>query len=79
MVTEADWVNWQPQDFFPYLDIVFASFGTRRLMYGSDWPVCLLAVSYPRQLAIVEDYIRQLSPAEKESILGENAVQFYNL
>jgi L-fuconolactonase len=79
MVTEADWKKWKPADFRPYLDVVFTYFGPQRLLYGSDWPVCLLASTYPQQLAIVEDYINTLSPSEKQRIMGENAVQFYNL
>ena len=79
MVTEADWKKWEPADFLPYLDVVFNCFGPQRLLYGSDWPVCLLASTYPQQLAVVEDYINSLTPSEKLRIMGENAVQFYNL
>jgi L-fuconolactonase len=79
MVTEADWKKWEPADFLPYLDVVFNYFGPQRLLYGSDWPVCLLASTYPQQLAVVEDYINSLTPSEKLRIMGENAVQFYNL
>jgi L-fuconolactonase len=79
MVTEADWKKWEPADFRPYLDVVFSCFGPQRLLYGSDWPVCLLASTYQQQLAIVEDYINPLSFSEKQHIMGENAVQFYNL
>ena len=79
MVTEADWRKWGLKTFLPYLDVVFSCFGPKRLLYGSDWPVCLLASTYPQQLVIVEDYINQLTPSEKQGIMGENAVQFYNL
>jgi len=79
MVTEADWKKWAPKNFLPYLDVVFSCFGPKRLLYGSDWPVCLLASTYPQQLAIVEDYLNQLTPSEKQGIMGENAIQFYNL
>lgn len=79
MVTEADWENWKSEDFTPYLDYLMNVFGSKRLMYGSDWPVCLVAASYSQQMAIVEDYISQLSPSEKESIMGGNAIRFYNL
>lgn len=79
MVTEADWREWTPDDLKPYLDTVFECFGPRRVMYGSDWPVCLLAASYGEQLAIVEDYILDFTLAEKELIMGENAAHFYNL
>ena len=79
MVTEAEWTKWKPADFLPYLDVVLACFGPQRLLYGSDWPVCLVASTYQQQLAIVEDYINPLSLSEKQGIMGENAVQFYNL
>jgi L-fuconolactonase len=79
MVTEADWENWKVDDFIPYLDVVFNAFGTSRLMYGSDWPVCLLAASYDEQFSIVQKYLDPFSPAEKKSVLGENAGRFYNL
>jgi len=77
--TEADWAAWKPDDIQRYLDVALAQFGPRRLMYGSDWPVCLLASSYDRQLRTVEQVIDRLSPTEKESIMGANAIQFYNL
>lgn len=50
MPTEADWQNWKKEDFFPYLDIVKNVFGTDRLMFGSDWPVCLVAADYEKIL-----------------------------
>lgn len=79
LVTEADWKNWKHEDFTPYLDSVFESFGTKRVMYGSDWPVCLVAGSYRDQLSILEHSISTFSETEKQSIMGENAIRFYNL
>lgn len=79
MVTEADWHEWQPEDFFPYLDELFESFGPNRLMYGSDWPICLLAATYDQQLNIVEQYTSRLTNNEKLLVMGENARRFYNL
>lgn len=79
MVTEADWRDIRYENFEPYLDEVFEAFGTSRLMYGSDWPVCLLAASYEQQLSIVHRYISKLSVAEKLAVFGENAETFYNL
>ncbi|KAA5546621.1 amidohydrolase family protein [Adhaeribacter rhizoryzae] len=79
MVTEADWHYWQPTDFKPYLDVVMEAFGPDRLMIGSDWPVCTLAGSYTEVMNLVKDYINQLTQAEREKILGSNAVQFYKL
>ncbi len=79
MVTEANLKHWKTSDFRPYMDVVFNAFGTDRLLYGSDWPVCLLAAKYEEQLSIIEDYILKLSKEEKTKIMGENAVKFYNL
>ncbi|MCW5911287.1 MAG: amidohydrolase family protein [Cyclobacteriaceae bacterium] len=79
MVTEADWSTWQASNFTPYLDTIFHVFGSKRVMYGSDWPVCLLAASYSRQLQIVEQHIQSFSDTEKQAIMGENATGFYNL
>lgn len=79
MITEADWKSWKRDDFTPYLDLVVNAFGTKRLMYGSDWPVCLVAGTYPDQFSIITDYIASFSESEKQAILGENAVRFYNL
>ena len=79
MVTEADWDNWHEADFHPYLDTLLESFGTKRLLYGSDWPVCLLAASYDQQLSIVENYLSKLSTPERNDIMGLNAVRIYQL
>ncbi len=79
MVTEADWQNGQNADFTPYLDVVFEVFGADRIMYGSDWPVCLLAATYEKQLAIVQNYVSKLSDTEGAKIMGLNAARFYNL
>lgn len=56
MVTEADWQNWTPAELAPYIDVVFDAFGSDRIMYGSDWPVCLLAAEYSQQFEIVTNY-----------------------
>lgn len=79
MVTEADWGNWKKEDFNPYLDTVFNVFGTDRIMFGSDWPVCLLAGGYEQALNIVEEYISTLSENEKQKIMATNAATFYNI
>ena len=79
MVTEARWREWKYDDFVPYLDVVFQAFGTGRLMYGSDWPVCLVAASYDEQLSIITNYLKDFSAPEKSKVLGENAKRFYNL
>ncbi len=79
MVTEADWKNWKYDDFTPYLDVVVNAFGVKRLMFGSDWPVCLVAASYDRMFSIVRDYFSSFSEAEQNMFFGENATRFYNL
>lgn len=79
MVTEADLNNWKKEDFTNYLDVIFNSFGTRRIMYGSDWPVCLLASEYKEQLQLVTNYIAQFSKEEKALVMGGNAMVFYSL
>lgn len=77
LVTEADHTAWQPADFRPYLDIVFEAFGEDRLMFGSDWPVCLLAAPYAQVFALVRDYLAPLSSEAQAKVLGENAARFY--
>jgi L-fuconolactonase len=79
MVTEADWKNFSSETFKPYLDIVAQTFGTNRMMFGSDWPVCLVAASYDTVLQIVVDYFSSFSQDEKNSIFYNNAVEFYDL
>ena len=79
MVTEADCERWKPDDFNPYLDVVFNAFGTDRIMTGSDWPVCLAAGSYKDVIAIIEKYIAGFPIEVQEQILGSNCSEFYNL
>jgi len=79
LLTEADWNHWQEEDFTAYLTVIMEAFGTDRLMYGSDWPVCLLAGSYPHVVRIVENFISSLSTDNQKKIMGQNAHHFYNL
>lgn len=79
MVTEADMKHWKYEDLVPYLDTVFEAFGTNRLMYGSDWPVCLLAATYDQQFSVLQTYLKDFSESEKKQVLGDNAKRFYNL
>lgn len=79
MVTEADWKKWKTEDLLPYLEIVLELFGPERLMYGSDWPVCLLAGEYEQVYRVVDDFTSQLSPSEKVRIMGETAIEFYKI
>lgn len=77
MVTEADRTGWQESDFQPYLELVAGAFGVDRLMYGSDWPVCLLAGSYERVHSLAAHFARQFSQSDQEKFFGENAAKFY--
>ncbi len=79
MVTEAEWENWQPADFRPYLDVVFDAFGPERLMIGSDWPVCTLAGAYGEVMGIALDYVSALGSDARARILGGTATAFYKL
>lgn len=79
MITEADWHNWEPADLKPYVEKVIELFGVDRVMYGSDWPVCLLAGSYGRVFSALQECLISLTEAEKALVLGENARRFYGL
>jgi len=79
MVTEADLDHWTPQDLEPYIDVVLATFGPRRLMYGSDWPVLLRASDYARWFDTVNSAIGKLSKAEQARIMGDTAIEAYAL
>jgi L-fuconolactonase len=79
LITEADWRNWCENDFRPYLDVALEAFGPDRLMFGSDWPVCLLAGTYESVKALVVNYIRDLPDEQQENILGLNAIRVYEL
>jgi L-fuconolactonase len=80
MVTEADSANWKPSDLKPYVEKVVELFGAGRVMFGSDWPVCLLAArSYEEVFTALQTCLSGLSEAEKALVLGENARRFYGL
>jgi len=79
MVTEADWQNWRKEDFTPYLDVIVEAFGIDRIIYGSDWPVCLVAATYEQMKSIVDDRLSSFSKDEQEKFFGKNAIKFYDL
>jgi len=79
MVTEAAWSQWTPEDFQPYLDVVFDCFGSSRLMFGSDWPVCTLAAHYREVVDLVRDYLRGLPSTAVARVMGQNALATYRL
>lgn len=79
LVTEADWSLWRPDDFKPCLDAVFAYFGPERLMFGSDWPVCLVAANYSQVYHLISDYATGCGKERRSAIFGGNAARFYGL
>jgi L-fuconolactonase len=79
LVTEADQEHWRMEDLGRYIEIVFDIFGPDRVMFGSDWPVCLPAASYDQVCAIVEYHTSFLSLADKDKLWGLNCSRFYNL
>ena len=79
MVTEADVRAWNPDQLRPYFDIALEAFGPDRLMFGSDWPVCLPGVEYPRWLQIVRGWASELSAAEQSELFGGSAIRAYKL
>lgn len=79
LVTEAMWGKWSKLDFEPFLDVAFKAFGPERILYGSDWPVCLLSANYSEVLEIVISYLTRFSMEDQKRVLGLNAVSFYNI
>ena len=79
LFTEASSKNWSPADFYPYLDVVFDSFGVDRLMFGSDWPVILVSGMYVQWKSLLEKYMENFKQEDKEKVFGVNAIQFYSL
>ena len=77
LVTEADWKHWSEADLRPYIDVALEHFGPKRLMFGSDWPVCLVACSYSKWVSVVERAISGLSRSEQGCILGDTAKAAY--
>ena len=79
MVTEADWKTWSEEQLRPYFDVVIEAFGPRRLMFGTDWPVCLAASGYARWVEVVKEFAAGLSADEQEWLFGKTAVLAYGL
>ena len=79
LVTETKGYNFVETDFLPFLDIIFQYFGFDRIMYGSDWPVCLLAADYKKVLEIITGYLSKYDSKTRKKIMGTNAQIFYNL
>jgi len=79
MVTEADWSNWTAEDLKPFIDSAVQLFGPQRIMFGSDWPVCLVAADYQVVKQVVLDYFSQYLTDDIDGIFGLNALRFYNI
>ncbi|WP_343328581.1 amidohydrolase family protein [Polaribacter staleyi] len=79
IITEADYKSWTQAELQKYLEVVFTAFGTNRILFGSDWPVCLVAGNYGQVKEIVTNFISKYSESAQAAILGENAIKFYNL
>ena len=79
MITEADQQNWTVDDLRPYVHHVLGMFGSDRLMFGTDWPVCTLAGEYGQVASAARDILESLSPAAKADVFGATATRFYSL
>lgn len=79
LITEADWKHWRAEQIRPYLDTVVAAFGMKRVMFGSDWPVCLLAGNYTAVIQLVSNYFSTYPPEEQQAFWAGNAMACYNL
>ena len=79
MVTEANWSSWTEATLMPYFDVVLEAFTPRRLMLGSDWPVCLVATQYADWFALLRRVIARFSVAEQQSILSGTAREAYSI
>jgi L-fuconolactonase len=79
LATEADWQGWQPEHLSPYLETALEAFTPRRLLFGSDWPVCTLATGYVRWAETIASWAAKLSSEERDRILGGTALEVYRL
>ena len=79
LVTEADWTRWRVEDLKPCVDLALEVFGPRRMMFGSDWPVCLLAGSYDQVLEAAQSMLASVSEEDRSRIFAANAVEFYRI
>ncbi|HEV8428438.1 MAG TPA: amidohydrolase family protein [Pyrinomonadaceae bacterium] len=79
LVTEANWQSWQADHLRPFIDLALEYFGPDRMMFGSDYPVCLLAASYDRVLDSFQEILKDLSDADRDKIFSKNAAKFYRV
>ncbi|OPF71823.1 amidohydrolase [Streptomyces antioxidans] len=79
LVTEADWDGWKPEQVLPYARHVLDAFGPGRVLFGSDWPVCVLAASYDEVVALADRATLRLTEDERAAVFGGNAARAYGL
>lgn len=79
LMTEAEWGRWSSEQFQPYFEVALQSFGPDRLMFGSDWPVCLLSGTYSQAKHLVSEAIHPLTVEQQAKIFCLNAMRFYGL
>ena len=79
LVTEADWQRWTPAQLTPCLDTALEAFGPERLLFGSDWPVCLLGTDYARWHSLMDSWAAPLADSERAALFGGNAARVYRL
>ena len=79
MLTEAAWNDWTKADIIPYIDVAVEAFGPDNIMFGSDWPVCLLTASYNETVGLLKEYFLSFTLDEQDKFFRQNAINFYNL
>jgi len=79
LVTEANWTDWRVEDLKPYVETALEFFGPERMMFGSDWPVCLLAATYDRVLEAAQILLGEIDEQDRQRIFSQNAIEFYRI
>jgi len=79
MITQANWQKWTVSDLKPYVQHAVEVFGWNRVMFGSDWPVCLLAGTYQQVWRAANQALGDITTAQREKMFGANAIRFYGL
>lgn len=79
LVTEADWTTWTPADLMPVSDVVLECFGPDRTMFGSDWPVCLLAATYRDVADAADTMTTEIGDDERSHLFADTAREWYSL
>ena len=79
LITETHWHGWDERDLLPYLDAALECFGPSRLLFGSDWPVCLLSGTYDQVCGLVGKATASLSESERDAVWGGNACRVYGV